>query len=159
MRKLFLWLVALLSVAACTRQTAPLGALNFSKYTVDGRSSRTTARAYLEASKNDGTARIFIKAGIPPVGLRQEVLYLYYIRSAGSATPAYKASFLTFNYSDDSVVHAINYNTNLHGTLKQTPAGGYSGTLRGTCPSSATHKKSMVRVVFKNVMPTPPRKQ
>jgi hypothetical protein len=156
MFKRFPWPLALLSVAACTQHTAPLGLTNYSKYTLNGHTTRTSARAYFEPSRSNGTDGVFIRVGVPPVGPRQEVLYLDYAKPTSSAKLAYKAAFLSFNYTTNAVVYGINYDTNLHGTLRQTPNGGYSGTFRGMCPSSPTRKKSKVKVVFKNVLTTRP---
>jgi hypothetical protein len=156
MSKYFLWPLALLPAVGCTHHMAPVGLTNYSKYTLNGHSTRTSARAYFEPSRSNGTDGVFIRVGIPAVGPRQEVLYLDYAKPVGKANLTYKPAFLSFNYTANKVVYGINYDTNLRGTLRQTPEGGYSGTFRGMCPGSPTRKKSKVKVVFKNVLATRP---
>jgi hypothetical protein len=150
--------LALLPVGACTHHLAPIGITksNYSKYILDGHATRTGARAYLEPGRTNGTDGLFIRIGVPSIGPRQEVLYLDYCKPTGNPKLAYKPSFMSYNYTVNKAVYGLNFDANLHGTLRQTPAGGYSGTFRGICPGSPTHKKSRVKVVFKNVLTTRP---
>jgi hypothetical protein len=147
MRILSTWLLLLVPVTASPHQQLLGGKLNFGRYILDGQVMRTQAKAYQEA---DG---LTIRVGIPPVGPRQEVFYLKYTKLSADPDGAYQVDFISFNYTTDSGVYGVNYNTDLHSTLHRTPSGGYSGTFSGVCPAQAsvTGKISRVTGVFTNV--------
>lgn len=153
MHKLFGWLLPLALAGSCTPRSYSAGGANLGRYVLDGRSTRTTARAYRQPPTTEGIEGLIIRVGVPPAGPRKEVFYLKFSKPLNAPDADFKIDFLSFNYATTAGVQGLNYTGELHSTLRRTPSGGYSGTFRGTCPgsTSATGQPSTVKGTFTDV--------